>query len=181
MMALAETLGRFGLSLALRRAGLAAAACLFASAGLDVARAFPLPATTNVIAPAAQSASPTLPRHVRAGACEESCPDCTDCVVEIDIAPRAYPEREWEDPIARELKRSEHAPAPLGACESDRAGRRPDRRRGDPHNVEGCGIRCWYWRLRHGYCGPGCEYYRYRMHHYEGRTGHRHPRYACGS
>lgn len=28
---------------------------------------------------------------------------------------------------------------------------------------EFCGIKCWYNRLREGYCGRGCDYYRFRM------------------
>jgi hypothetical protein len=26
-----------------------------------------------------------------------------------------------------------------------------------------CGVKCWYNRLREGYCGRGCDYYRFRM------------------
>lgn len=29
-----------------------------------------------------------------------------------------------------------------------------------------CGIRCWYWRLREGYCGRGCDYYQFRAYDY---------------
>jgi hypothetical protein len=28
---------------------------------------------------------------------------------------------------------------------------------------EPCWIKCWYNRLREGYCGRGCDYYRFRM------------------
>ena len=28
---------------------------------------------------------------------------------------------------------------------------------------EPCGVKCWYARLREGYCGRGCDYYRFRM------------------
>jgi hypothetical protein len=39
---------------------------------------------------------------------------------------------------------------------------------------EPCGIRCWYARLRAGYCGRGCDYYRFRMTQFpEGRLGDR--------
>jgi hypothetical protein len=39
---------------------------------------------------------------------------------------------------------------------------------------EPCGIRCWYKRLRAGYCGRGCDYYRFRMTQVpEGRRGDR--------
>jgi hypothetical protein len=37
---------------------------------------------------------------------------------------------------------------------------------------EPCGIKCWYQRLRAGYCGRGCDYYRFRMTQFpEGRLG----------
>lgn len=51
---------------------------------------------------------------------------------------------------------------------------------GEPAWEEHCGIRCWYRRLREGYCGRGCDYYRFRMTAFpEGHLG-RHPRrVAC--
>jgi hypothetical protein len=44
-----------------------------------------------------------------------------------------------------------------------------------------CGVRCWYKRLRAGYCGRGCDYYRYRLNdHPEGTLyAHRERRLAC--
>ena len=45
---------------------------------------------------------------------------------------------------------------------------------------EPCGIRCWYKRLRAGYCGRGCDYYRFRMTQFpEGRLGADRVRVAC--
>jgi hypothetical protein len=45
---------------------------------------------------------------------------------------------------------------------------------------EPCGIRCWYQRLRAGYCGRGCDYYRFRMTQFpEGRLGTDRVRVAC--
>jgi hypothetical protein len=29
-----------------------------------------------------------------------------------------------------------------------------------------CGVRCWYRRLKAGYCGRGCDYYSYRLDAY---------------
>ena len=109
------------------------------------------------------------------GACAE--PD--DCPTEIDIAP-PYPAAGYrDDPIAREIEKL--GPAPAYPCEGDTIVRG---RRASP-DADACGIRCWYWRLRHGYCGPGCAYYKYRFHNYpEGKPGHRasrHPDYACSS
>jgi hypothetical protein len=44
-----------------------------------------------------------------------------------------------------------------------------------------CGIRCWYRRLRAGYCGRGCDYYRFRLTEFpQGKLGvYRDRRYAC--
>lgn len=44
-----------------------------------------------------------------------------------------------------------------------------------------CGIRCWYRRIRHGYCGRGCDYYMFRLRHFpSGRFGdHSERRVAC--
>lgn len=39
----------------------------------------------------------------------------------------------------------------------------PPPRFGNSVYEEPCGIRCWYRRLREGYCGRGCDYYRFRM------------------
>jgi hypothetical protein len=37
---------------------------------------------------------------------------------------------------------------------------------------ESCGVKCWYRKLRDGYCGRGCDYYRFRMMQFrEGRLG----------
>jgi hypothetical protein len=45
-----------------------------------------------------------------------------------------------------------------------------------PHSEEvydeSCGVKCWYRKLRDGYCGRGCDYYRFRMTEFrEGRLG----------
>ena len=43
-----------------------------------------------------------------------------------------------------------------------------------------CGIKCWYKRLRAGYCGRGCDYYRFRMTQFpEGRLDTDRVRVAC--
>ena len=125
--------------------------------------AAPIPAQ----ALAAPAAAPLL---LAAGAC----PEDSDCPTEIDIAPPpvAYaPPPPRDDPIAREIER--FGPPPIGPCERRQI---VTRGRRATHDADACGIRCWYWRLRHGYCGPGCAYYRYRMYEY-GRG--RHPHYAC--
>ena len=45
---------------------------------------------------------------------------------------------------------------------------------------EPCGIRCWYKRLRAGYCGRGCDYYRFRMTQFpSGRLDSDRVRVAC--
>lgn len=36
-----------------------------------------------------------------------------------------------------------------------------------------CGIRCMYERLRNGFCGPGCDYYYFRMKEYKPRRFYR--------
>ena len=45
---------------------------------------------------------------------------------------------------------------------------------------EPCGIKCWYKRLRRGYCGRGCDYYRFRMNEFrEGKLGRDEVRVVC--
>ncbi len=45
---------------------------------------------------------------------------------------------------------------------------------------EPCGVKCWYWRLRAGYCGRGCDYYRFRMTQFrEGPLGPHRVHVAC--
>lgn len=109
------------------------------------------------------------------GGCREGCADCNDCPTVIDIVP--YPAPPHDDPIAREIQN--FPPAPTDPC----ADRPIIRGRRASHDADACGIRCWYWRLRHGYCGPGCEYYRYRLQlrDRDGIPIRRHPRSACGS
>ncbi len=132
-----------------------------------LASAAPIPAETF----AAAGASPLTP----VGACAE--PD--DCPTEIDIAP-PYPAPNYrDDPIAREIEKL--GPPPAYPCEDEKV---VHGRRASP-DADACGIRCWYWRLRHGYCGPGCAYYKYRFYSFpEGKPGHHaghHPHYACSS
>lgn len=35
-----------------------------------------------------------------------------------------------------------------------------------PRYTKECGARCMYQRLRAGHCGPGCDYYLFRMYEY---------------
>jgi hypothetical protein len=46
-----------------------------------------------------------------------------------------------------------------------------------------CGVRCWYRRLKAGYCGRGCDYYNYRLHAYQPGSLRRYGpnRFACRS
>lgn len=51
---------------------------------------------------------------------------------------------------------------------------------GDPRYIKPlppeCGVRCMFHRLRHGYCGTGCDYYAFRMYEYEeGNVFHKKP------
>jgi hypothetical protein len=119
------------------------------------------------------------PLAMPAAGCRPDCQDCDDCTPEIEVAPPAPPPLAYappapppppDDPIAREIQR--FGPPPIGPCERRQIVTRG--RRATP-DADACGIRCWYWRLRHGYCGPGCEYYRYRLHEY----GRGRPGYAC--
>jgi hypothetical protein len=119
------------------------------------------------------AAAGTSPLILIARSCTD-CDNCTGCIPEYDIAP-PYSAPRGDDPIAREIQRL--GPAPRYPCEGEEIVRG---RRGTL-DADSCGIRCWYWRLRHGYCGPGCAYYRFRMYHFEGKPGHRHPYYGCSS
>lgn len=152
---------------AILRKTLARACALVLGAGVFLgssAFAAPVPAGSPAIG---RIASSTFLQVARV--CEEPCPDCTDCIPEIDVAP------DRDDPIAREIEKL--GPPRANACEDKIV----PGRRGTP-DADACGVRCWYWRLRHGYCGPGCDYYRYRMHEYPaGKPGHHDSRYACHS
>lgn len=98
-------------------------------------------------------------------------PPCVEPCAERRYADRGY------DPIAREIDRLDTAQPAEGCIE----GPPPDieRRRVIPDSHGLCGIRCWYWRLRHGYCGPGCEWYRYWANERKSPPGPRHARHAC--
>jgi hypothetical protein len=135
--------------IALAGAGLSAMAAVFFSVWL-----FSIGALASPIISMANQTPNTMIRPAR-GDCAPSCPECTDCIPEIEIAPRPY--RERDDPIGHAIKRLEPSPllAPDACPETE-----VERLRKNPSV---CGIRCWYWRLRYGYCGPGCEYYRYRL------------------
>jgi hypothetical protein len=150
-----------GISRSVLKAGVALALSL----GVLPARpAHAAPLTAGAIAATLVEAR-TADAVIRVGACRDGCDDCNDCPTEIDIAPPR------DDLIARQIERS--GPAPVGPCATNQVPyARPD---GDS-----CGIRCWYWRLRHGYCGPGCVYYLYRMYQW-GKPSYHHPGYACGS
>ncbi|HEY7646495.1 MAG TPA: hypothetical protein VH858_15755 [Hyphomicrobiales bacterium] len=61
-----------------------------------------------------------------------------------------------------------HAPAP------------PPLRGYEGYEERWCGVRCWYRRLREGYCGRGCDYYRFRLTEFpEGKLSNYRRRYAC--
>lgn len=142
--------------------------------GAVLAASAPLPAAPMLAArfEAAGAGAPVIPV---AGACREGCADCDDCPTVIDIVP--YPPPPRDDPIAREIQN--FPPAPTDPCKD-----RPIiRGRRASHDADACGIRCWYWRMRHGYCGPGCEYYRYRLQlrDRDGIPVRGHTRSACGS
>jgi hypothetical protein len=124
------------------------------------AHAFPL--STNAQALSHEAGADALARPAAGPPCVEPC-------AETRYAERGY------DPIAREIERLEPAPPP-GSCEEEP---HIERRRVVPDSSGLCGIRCWYWRLRHGYCGPGCEWYRYWANERTSPPGPRHPRYAC--
>jgi hypothetical protein len=160
-----------------RALGLSATAVLAALLFAHTAPASPIASATRG-APVTLSGMMLQPIR---DACGPSCPDCTDCVTEIDIAPAPYhgPYHKGDDPIGHAIKRLEPSPLLAGPDACPETG--IEGHRGDP---SGCGIRCWYWRLRYGYCGPGCEYYRYRLSRRDGPPEHfsppRHHR-ACRS
>jgi hypothetical protein len=157
-----------------RKLALAAAFVLGAGFAADFsASAAPLSAALRFTSET--TAHPTL-QPVRGRPCPEPCPDCADCDPEIEPYP-ARPARRapvYDDPIAREIERIEPVADP--DCETDSY---VERRRTSSDNAGMCGIRCWYWRLRNGYCGPGCEYYNYRMFRHNAPGGSRVARHAC--
>lgn len=113
--------------------------------------------------------------QVRQCADGRPCPDYVDAPVPreypvgYDRDPPPYPPQDHEDciedPHAARLYPVRTPPAPYY---------------GDPMREEPCGIRCWYQRLRAGYCGRGCDYYRYRMTAFpEGHLGDGPRRVAC--
>jgi hypothetical protein len=76
---------------------------------------------------------------------------------------RGCPAPEPVESRGYEVAAQGYEPAPGGACVDD--GPPPW---GAPVWKE-CGIRCMYERLRNGFCGPGCDYYYFRMHEYKPR------------
>lgn len=61
--------------------------------------------------------------------------------------------------------------APEGACSNDEP---------PPWGApewKNCGVRCMYERLRNGFCGPGCDYYYFRLKEYKPRRFY--PRKPC--
>jgi hypothetical protein len=57
---------------------------------------------------------------------------------------------------------------------------RPRERHSGEVYEEACGIKCWYNRLHAGYCGRGCDYYRFRMTEFrEGKLGRDNVRVVC--
>jgi hypothetical protein len=94
---------------------------------------------------------------------------------------------DYDKPAIRRPDRTVYVapPAPLqaAACEEEDRVRRayaPPPYDGRGYD-EWCGIRCWYHRLRAGYCGRGCDYYRFRMFEFpEGPLSRYHgARVAC--
>jgi hypothetical protein len=115
------------------------------------------------------------------------CPEDEPCPVQD---PAFYP--------PRHVRRSDPEPGPYRRQEPDIVRATPDcaeeryavqthvtheaaepRRSAEPYD-EPCGVKCWYHRLRAGYCGRGCDYYRFRMTQFpEGRLGDDQLRLAC--
>ncbi|WP_088347426.1 MULTISPECIES: hypothetical protein [Rhodomicrobium] len=136
--------------------GASAAIGLHREAGLTLARGGPCPDGRPCAEGRYEEAPYEVPRHYPQGWKGDPPPyppeaENSDDCVEDPYAARAYPIRT--------------PPAPYP---------------GDPMLEEPCGVRCWWRRLRAGYCGRGCDYYRYRMTAFpEGHLG-RHPRrVAC--
>jgi hypothetical protein len=112
---------------------------------------------------------------LRAGLCADGSYDCPDYVPARDYPPRDHANR-WAPPPGHYEPEGHYEEQP--PCEE------PEPRYAahsfvehvdpPPHLHEGdwdalCGVRCWYRRLRAGYCGRGCDYYRYRLNeHPEG-------------
>jgi hypothetical protein len=178
MGARGATSGRYSL---LRRMALLAglALALFSSvSAASQAQAFPATGWQAAVLGSNWATRATPPFLLRVGACQPSCPDCKDCVTEIDITPGPYPNP--HDPIGHKIKQLE--PSPLLASDKCAAGHDGYGHQNAYPDGGSCGIRCWYWRLRYGYCGPGCEYYRYRLGRPDGFPFPPYQqRYACGS
>lgn len=123
---------------------------------------------------------------IRAGLCAEDGEPCP-AYEPSPYATRPAPTRRWEPepaPYRYEERAVIHAKPD---CVEERyaahtyAVREPAvPRRSEETYEEPCGIKCWYKRLRAGYCGRGCDYYRFRMTQFpEGKLGGGRVRVAC--
>jgi hypothetical protein len=153
-----------------------------AIAGADAAQAFP---KTKALLLGQAAADSGL---IRAGFCpngEDVCPDERS----ETYAPARVHVRRWEaEPEPEPYVRRER-PATEDCVEQERYAahsyvprdRRVTRRLDESVDDDDfCGIRCWYRRLRNGYCGRGCDYYRFRLTEFpEGKLGRRHVQVAC--
>lgn len=87
------------------------------------------------------------------------CLDCSDRVEEehVHVSPPPY----YED-VPHENEK--HGPPP---CQNTVPHEKHHVSNTSERSYDtGCGIRCWYWRLRKGYCGRGCDYYQFRSYDY---------------
>lgn len=130
---------------------------------------------------AAQDGREANPLLTEVGACPDGSYDCP-----AYAPPRPAPEHAAYDRTPPPGVYYEPAPAEeLPPCAHpryaarDHYGRVPPPR--DYYDYKDCGVRCWYRRLRRGYCGRGCDYYRFRLKEFpEGKfDSHRRRRLAC--
>lgn len=179
MRCIAAKLGAYGLAMA----------CALVMGALSQASAFPDRGARDG---AYDRGGYRTERVARAGYCGEDDVSCVEYEVERYPGPRVHP-RNWEpepepEPIPYVVE--EHEEKAVDCVEERYAARtevvverRPairETRRVVESYDEFCGVRCWYKRLRAGYCGRGCDYYRFRMTEFpEGRVRHRRVQVAC--
>lgn len=87
------------------------------------------------------------------------CLDCADTIVEehVYVSPPTY---------HQDIPYDEEHVAPPPCEKATLVEKRHVESSSERSFDTSCGIRCWYWRLRKGYCGRGCDYYQFRAYDY---------------
>lgn len=174
-------------------------ACLFLAVCLAMVEASPVHALTpgSVDAAFGPAQADTRKDLIRVGVCSDGSYGCSDHVRRPPPPPdphvsrwERYPGPPAEPTYSRDGYDLPSHIEPLPPCEPVEYASRGYARDALPppepymdYGEDYCGVRCWYRRLKAGYCGRGCDYYRYRLHAYPTGSLRRYGsnRFACRS